>query len=110
MNTILIIILTVATVICLIMAFRCYFFGHMPKHGYYGNNDQYFRAEGGHIDGIGREHWDLYGECRWCGVRYRVGKVHGPLDVVQDERIAWNERLKEMEDRHNDYCKEHRRA
>lgn len=29
------------------------------------------------IDGTGRTHFDVYGECPRCGTVYRVGKMHG---------------------------------
>ena len=66
------------------MAILCKLFGHIPDHGYYrerrGGSTQYFKVKGGHVDGIKREHWSLYGKCRWCNKEYHVGNFHGPLN------------------------------
>lgn len=63
------------------MSLLCKLFGHIPADGHaHHRGGQYFRAAGGAPDGIGREHWYLTAECRWCGERYQVGMVHGPLE------------------------------
>ncbi len=60
------------------MNFMCLMHGHALPVGY-GETPPYLEAEGGHIDGIGREHWRLFAKCRRCDERYQVANVHGPL-------------------------------
>ena len=56
----------------------CALRGHSMPSGYQGS-PPYLRAEDGHSDGIGREHWRLIARCARCDAEYHVASVHGPL-------------------------------
>lgn len=63
------------------MKFLCQWFGHKPPAsfsqfaGMGGGN--YLKAEGPIVDGVGREHYRLYGMCPRCGEDYQVAMIHG---------------------------------
>jgi hypothetical protein len=61
------------------MSLLCKLFGHQVSTGY-GNvkGAGYFSVRVTETDGIGRVHADIYDVCEWCGVKYRIGKIHVP--------------------------------
>jgi hypothetical protein len=65
----------------------CRMFGHRPERGYTRSDTGYFRISGIAIDGMGVRHATLTSECRRCGVRYMIGKVHLPDDELKVARV-----------------------
>jgi hypothetical protein len=57
----------------------CTVYGHRPAFGY-GDHEGYgyFDVRLNTVDGIGRQHADLYTFCERCGVKYHVGMIHVP--------------------------------
>jgi hypothetical protein len=55
----------------------CTLFGHKSLEGVY-SGAEYMRVLPTTIDGIGREHADLYARCPRCGCSYRAGRIHRP--------------------------------
>lgn len=53
---------------------------HKVENGYNGA-PPYLRPSKVIIDGCGREHWQLIGNCRYCGEAFHVANVHGPLKL-----------------------------
>lgn len=56
----------------------CKLFGHKMPTGY-GGGLPYLDKRQSVLDGMGTEHWYLYGDCSRCGETYDIAKVHGPL-------------------------------
>ena len=53
----------------------CKLFGHKPpSYGHIG--EEYGELELGTLDGIGRQHLNLFGNCPRCGERYLVMKAY----------------------------------
>lgn len=65
----------VATLV--IVKLRCELFGHEPGKGYTSREGAgYLALKRGPVDGIQREHAELFSECARCGTRFRVGHLH----------------------------------
>lgn len=66
------------------MNILCKLFGHKSMENIYGGG-QYVKIRGvAYIDGIGREHFTLYGDCPRCGKNHRVGSIHGrQIDIAR---------------------------
>ncbi len=62
------------------MSILCELFGHKISNKRPWN--RYFIAKGGAIDGIGRQHINLYCECDRCEERIKFGMIHGDEDGV----------------------------
>jgi hypothetical protein len=64
------------------MRFICKLVGHQPpvyaKSGWYSPGQEYGRLELGAVDGIGRQHATVVGDCARCGKQFRLARVHVP--------------------------------
>lgn len=67
------------------MSILCKLFGHKQAQ-YPGHGADYGKVWGGHIDGIGREHWHLTVRCQRCDEKFHAGSFHGPLKSPTDKQ------------------------
>lgn len=69
------------------MKLLCRIFGHSPpayKHkGWWSPGEEYGKVVTVGMDGIGRGHWHLRGECARCGEEFLVGRFHVPQEAHQ---------------------------
>lgn len=54
----------------------CRLFGHKPPSESSTVGGEYGSIRYSVVDGIGRQHAELYGECPRCGKEYRVMRTH----------------------------------
>ena len=75
----------------------CHRYGHKIGGGYYQQEGgEYFNVELGAIDGIDRVHCRLFTECKRCGEKFQVGKMHLPLvDDYTAEKLKKSKRDKQ---------------
>lgn len=74
------IIISLIGFVCVLSSDLCHRHGHKIGGGYYNNEGgEYFNVQLGAIDGIDRVHCQLYTECKRCGEKFQVGKMHLPL-------------------------------
>ncbi len=68
------------------MSILCTLFGHRSNEHVYSGGEYMHVRYGPVVDGIGREHFDLYAKCRRCGKEYRAGRIHGhQIDAARNK-------------------------
>lgn len=64
------------------MNILCKMFGHKPpvyaKKGWYSPGEEYAKVRGDVVDGIGRHHAEVIGECARCKEEFRLARIHIP--------------------------------
>ena len=62
------------------MSLLCKLFGHQPpsyaKKGWYSPGQEYGSIVLGPVDGIGRIHCQVYGQCARCDEQFFLARVH----------------------------------
>lgn len=64
------------------MNFLCSIVGHKPPvyraKGWYSPGEEYAQLRGFNVDGCGRAHGEVIGECARCEEKFRVARIHLP--------------------------------
>lgn len=64
------------------MNILCMMFGHKPpvyaKKGWYSPGQEYAKVRECGVDGVGRRHGEVTGECARCKKEFRMARIHIP--------------------------------